>query len=154
MWHSRAGHLFGSSQLPARIDRASLWLWQMGRVECSAGCNAKVAERQGFEPWIPCGIHAFQACALSHSAISPRSANLYESTTGTGPRGDGLRAHEREDRAARFEGETGSKAYGCWHLQIYRINQSLITDIMYSESNQAAECTLFLCQCPLALPLY
>jgi hypothetical protein len=30
-----------------------------------------VAERQGFEPWIPCGIHAFQACAFSHSAISP-----------------------------------------------------------------------------------
>jgi hypothetical protein len=31
-----------------------------------------MAERQGFEPWIPCGIHAFQACAFSHSAISPR----------------------------------------------------------------------------------
>ena len=30
-----------------------------------------MAERQGFEPWIPCGIHAFQACAFSHSAISP-----------------------------------------------------------------------------------
>ena len=23
-----------------------------------------MAERQGFEPWIPCGIHAFQACAF------------------------------------------------------------------------------------------
>src|ERR1700761_7891510 len=34
----------------------------------------EVAERQGFEPWIPCGIHAFQACAFSHSAISPHSA--------------------------------------------------------------------------------
>ena len=32
----------------------------------------RLAERQGFEPWIPCGIHAFQACAFSHSAISPR----------------------------------------------------------------------------------
>ncbi len=31
-----------------------------------------MAERQGFEPWIPCGIHAFQACAFSHSAISPQ----------------------------------------------------------------------------------
>jgi hypothetical protein len=31
----------------------------------------KVADRQGFEPWIPCGIHAFQACAFSHSAICP-----------------------------------------------------------------------------------
>jgi hypothetical protein len=30
-----------------------------------------VADRQGFEPWIPCGIHAFQACAFSHSAICP-----------------------------------------------------------------------------------
>ena len=35
-----------------------------------------MAERQGFEPWIPCGIHAFQACAFSHSAISPRSLML------------------------------------------------------------------------------
>src|SRR6185437_13293765 len=35
--------------------------------------KGSVAERQGFEPWIPCGIHAFQACALSHSAISPVS---------------------------------------------------------------------------------
>ena len=30
-----------------------------------------MADRQGFEPWIPCGIHAFQACAFSHSAICP-----------------------------------------------------------------------------------
>jgi hypothetical protein len=35
-----------------------------------------MAERQGFEPWIPCGIHAFQACAFSHSAISPRINDL------------------------------------------------------------------------------
>src|SRR6185437_16858979 len=40
-----------------------------------------MAERQGFEPWIPCGIHAFQACAFSHSAISPRSSHLLESNT-------------------------------------------------------------------------
>ena len=58
--------------------------WGVG----STGWIAKVAERQGFEPWIPCGIHAFQACALSHSAISPLSANLYESTTASG--GDGM----------------------------------------------------------------
>src|SRR5665213_4427618 len=43
------------------------------------GCN--MAERQGFEPWIPCGIHAFQACAFSHSAISPRSSYLFEGNT-------------------------------------------------------------------------
>ncbi len=29
------------------------------------------AEREGFEPSIPCGIHAFQACALGHYATSP-----------------------------------------------------------------------------------
>ena len=29
------------------------------------------AERAGVEPAIPCGIHAFQACALGHYAISP-----------------------------------------------------------------------------------
>ena len=28
------------------------------------------AERKGFEPSIRCRIHAFQACALSHSATS------------------------------------------------------------------------------------
>ena len=41
-----------------------------------------MAERQGFEPWIPCGIHAFQACAFSHSAISPlRGSNISEGIT-------------------------------------------------------------------------
>ena len=48
--------------------------WGVG----STGWIANVAERQGFEPWIPCGIHAFQACAFSHSAICPleRGATL------------------------------------------------------------------------------
>ncbi len=40
-----------------------------------------MAERQGFEPWIPCGIHAFQACAFSHSAISPATMQLSDFTT-------------------------------------------------------------------------
>jgi hypothetical protein len=40
-----------------------------------------MAERQGFEPWIPCGIHAFQACAFSHSAISPQIASQTHFTT-------------------------------------------------------------------------
>jgi hypothetical protein len=40
-----------------------------------------VAERQGFEPWIPCGIHAFQACAFSHSAISPHWLDSLQSNT-------------------------------------------------------------------------
>ena len=30
-----------------------------------------MAERQGFEPWIPCGILAFQASALDRYATSP-----------------------------------------------------------------------------------
>ena len=30
-----------------------------------------LAEREGFEPSIRCRIHAFQACAFNHSAISP-----------------------------------------------------------------------------------
>jgi hypothetical protein len=32
-----------------------------------------LAEREGFEPSIPCGIPAFQAGALDHYATSPRS---------------------------------------------------------------------------------
>ena len=78
--------------------------WGVG----STGWIANVAERQGFEPWIPCGIHAFQACALSHSAISPLSANLYESTT------------------ASVMTQV-SESFGC-------ATQCLITDIMYSEA--------------------
>src|ERR1700733_5349409 len=31
----------------------------------------KVAERVGFEPTVVLPTHAFQACALNHSAISP-----------------------------------------------------------------------------------
>ena len=37
-----------------------------------------MAERVGFEPTLPCGKHAFQACAFSHSAISPAIDCLYE----------------------------------------------------------------------------
>jgi hypothetical protein len=49
--------------------RASEQPWQSSEYR-------EVAERQGFEPWIPCGIHAFQACAFSHSAISPHGVGL------------------------------------------------------------------------------
>lgn len=31
-----------------------------------------MAVRQGFEPWKPFGLHAFQACAFDHSATSPQ----------------------------------------------------------------------------------
>ncbi len=33
--------------------------------------SEKGADGQGFEPWLPCGKHAFQACALDHSATHP-----------------------------------------------------------------------------------
>ena len=29
------------------------------------------AEREGFEPSVPCGTHAFQACSIGHSDTSP-----------------------------------------------------------------------------------
>ena len=35
----------------------------------------KVADREGFEPSLPCGKHAFQACAIDHSAICPDQRN-------------------------------------------------------------------------------
>ena len=41
--------------------------------------NLGLAERVGFEPTLPCGKHAFQACAFSHSATSPALQSNYES---------------------------------------------------------------------------
>src|SRR5208337_736023 len=38
----------------------------------------KLAEREGFEPSIPFwSMHAFQACAFNHSAISPPGAGNF-----------------------------------------------------------------------------
>ncbi len=34
-------------------------------------CRFQVAERQGFEPWSPCGLPVFKTGAFDHSAISP-----------------------------------------------------------------------------------
>jgi hypothetical protein len=42
-----------------------------------------VADGQGFEPWLPFGKHAFQACALDHSATHPIGAKLKAATGGT-----------------------------------------------------------------------
>ena len=43
--------------------------------------KGSMAERVGFEPTLPCGKHAFQACAFSHSAISPALlGNLFDFT--------------------------------------------------------------------------
>ncbi len=38
-----------------------------------------MAEREGVEPSIPCGMHAFQACALGHYATSPSIYNCAKS---------------------------------------------------------------------------
>jgi hypothetical protein len=40
-------------------------------VNCSTQADQNVAERVGFEPTVVLPTHAFQACALNHSAISP-----------------------------------------------------------------------------------
>jgi hypothetical protein len=52
-------HHFGKG-LPSRLSEC-VWILS----------GEGVAERVGFEPTLPCGKHAFQACAFSHSAISP-----------------------------------------------------------------------------------
>ena len=35
----------------------------------------KMAEKQGFEPWVPCGTTVFKTVAIDHSAISPLILN-------------------------------------------------------------------------------
>src|SRR5947199_369171 len=49
------------------------------------GPGAALADGQGFEPWLPCGKHAFQACALDHSATHP-DAKVKAATGGTARR--------------------------------------------------------------------
>src|SRR3989344_5346279 len=39
-----------------------------------------IAEGEGFEPSIPCGIHAFQACALGHYATPPKHEKFLSKT--------------------------------------------------------------------------
>lgn len=69
-----------------------------------------MAERVGFEPTLPCGKHAFQACAFSHSAISPdkyvcyvayagrRQLSAFVSVAEPGARLSQLIAYESVDR--------------------------------------------------------
>ena len=46
--------------------------WEVNKKEVFFRLPSFVAERRGFEPRIPFGgIHAFQACLLSHSSIFP-----------------------------------------------------------------------------------
>src|SRR5882672_1454698 len=42
-----------------------------GKINRGKGSKNKLAERVGFEPTVVLPTHAFQACALNHSAISP-----------------------------------------------------------------------------------
>ncbi len=52
------------------------FFWGGGRVYSTMTKNKLKAERRGFEPRIPFGgIHAFQACLLSHSSIFPSKKN-------------------------------------------------------------------------------
>ena len=38
-----------------------------------------LAERQGFEPWVPFwSTHDFQSCLFSHSSISPDGTKIYK----------------------------------------------------------------------------
>ena len=65
-------------------------------------------------------IHAFQACAFSHSAISPRSANLYESTTGTA-----AKRRRLEPMSGRIECKVrgGNRFKGIWLLGTSRFTE-------------------------------
>lgn len=36
----------------------------------------KLADGEGFEPSLPCGKHAFQACPINHSGTRPREAEI------------------------------------------------------------------------------
>ena len=47
-----------------------------GKKKAQTAAALLVAERAGFEPAIPSGIHAFQACALSHYATSPNRMRI------------------------------------------------------------------------------
>lgn len=38
--------------------------------------NKKMAEKQGFEPWVPCDTTVFKTVAFDHSAISPHKIYL------------------------------------------------------------------------------
>ena len=47
--------------------------------------SGRLAERRGFEPLNPCGLSAFEADAIDHSAISPEKWALLYTTKPDGP---------------------------------------------------------------------
>ncbi len=60
------------NSLIALIARSSgdSFLWKKQKALSYQGQSLS-AEREGFEPSLPCGKHAFQACSIGHSDISP-----------------------------------------------------------------------------------
>ena len=66
-----------------------------------------MADGQGFEPWLPFGKHAFQACALDHSATHPetraQSCNRRNSSSSGSCSADVKFAEVRVDRAHWIE---------------------------------------------------
>ncbi len=45
-------------------------IWEFDRL--TGHDDKEMAEPEGFEPSIGCPIHAFQACAIDHSATAPQ----------------------------------------------------------------------------------
>ena len=50
-----------------------------------------MAERQGFEPWVPCGTPLFESGQFNHSCISPLLFILTDKAQGVG--GDFVKAN-------------------------------------------------------------
>ena len=44
---------------------------QKSRLLLQGAAGKGLAERQGFEPWLPCGKQHFQCCSIDHSDTSP-----------------------------------------------------------------------------------
>jgi hypothetical protein len=70
---------------PARGSSRRCWCsetaWERTEQGSAPGAT-EVAEREGFEPPVVLPTHAFQACALNHSAISPPSGHNVKNGTG------------------------------------------------------------------------
>lgn len=68
------------------------WLLQLSVFRNKKATIARglfITERQGFEPWVRCRTHAFQACPLNRSGTSPENSifKLYISNSNTESQG-------------------------------------------------------------------
>ena len=59
----------GRFELPKPVK-----VYSLSKRAHSTTMRTYMAEGKGFEPLIPCGIHAFQACALDHYANLPKQS--------------------------------------------------------------------------------